>query len=163
MTDVERAHRLVWVDLQTNAKDAGEGDLTCIALVVTNENLDIVAHGPELQIGAQTTLLAAEDRLLAFLAEHCDPRSAPLCGDTVWKDKQTLVRCMPRVMAFLHYRIVDVATLRQLAALWYSELPVQQAPSQTPHPGTSHAAIGTAIAELRRYRNELFIPSGTRE
>lgn len=153
----DRSHRLVWVDLHTNAHDTSVGDITSIGMVVTDENLEVVAQGPEIQVDAGS-LVSAEDELLAFLAEHCDRRTAPLCGDVGWKDKQTLTRCMPRVMEFLHYRIVDIATLRQLAALWYPELQIPQAASDTPH-----AAIASAIAELRRYRSELFIASETKE
>lgn len=153
----DRAHRLVWVELRTDHADPGVGQLTLIGMVVTDEHLAIVAHGPQIQIDADTPVAAAEEQLLAFLASHCEPRTAPLCGDTVWKDKQTLLRCMPRVMEFLHYRIVDVATLRQLAELWSPGL--AQAPRA--HDGAPHEAIDAAIAELDHYRRALFISSQT--
>ncbi len=175
--------RLVWVDLEMTGLDPATCHIVEVAVLVTDGELGVVAEGPELvvhqpddvlaamppvvrdmharsglteQIRRSTTSLAqAEDAVLAFLTEHVTPKNAPLCGNSVWKDKQFLEKYMPRVMEHLHYRIVDVSTIKELAARWYP-------PSmQMPKKAEKHRAledIKESIAELAFYRRSLFVP-----
>jgi len=150
----DRARRLVWVDLETTGFDAGEPEILEIATLVTDDQLQIVACGPTLTIQSPLTIADAERMTLDFLREHTDERSAPLCGDTVWKDKQLLERWMPSVVSHLHYRLVDVATIKELARRWYG-VPF--------HESARGAEIGArrgverSISELAYYRSKVFI------
>jgi oligoribonuclease len=175
--------RLVWVDLEMTGLDPETCVIVEIAVLVTDGDLHVIAEGPQLvihqpeeelakmapivqemharsgltdQIRQSTTTLAeAEAQVLSFLVQHCAAKSAPLCGNSIWKDKQFLERYMPRVMEHLHYRIVDVSTLKELAARWYP-------PSMhMPKKGEKHRAlddIKESIAELSFYRKTLFVP-----
>lgn len=151
-----------------------------IATLVTDAELNVVAEGPELvihhedavldamdewctrhhgisgltaQVKASTiSLEQAESLTLDFIAAHCGARTAPLCGNTIWQDRRFLVRYMPRVDAHLHYRLVDVSTIKELARRWYPDLKV-------PAKSDSHRAmddIRESIAELRFYRSNVF-------
>lgn len=176
----ELPKRLVWVDLEMTGLDPAESIILEIATLVTNEDLEIVAVGPELVIHATeaelsrmapivvemhqkngltervrastTTLEEAEEATHAFLAQHVAEKTAPLCGNSVWKDKQFIEKYMPRVMGLLHYRIVDVSSIKELVRRWYPALP-------PPEKSERHRAlddIKESIAELSHYRRNVF-------
>ena len=69
------------------------------------------------------SLEEAERQTLEFIKEHVPKRTAPLCGNSVWNDRQFLVKEMPSVAKYLHYRMVDVSTIKELARRWYPGLP----------------------------------------
>ncbi len=175
--------RLVWVDLEMTGLDPAEHVIVEIAVLVTDGDLALVAEGPDLVIhqpdaelakmapvvaemharsgltdkirASTVTLAQAEDAVASFVAAHCARGVAPLCGNSVWKDKQFLERYMPRVMEHLHYRIVDVSTIKELASRWYP--PAMRAPAKA----EKHRAlddIRESIAELSHYRRVLFVP-----
>lgn len=152
------------------------------AVIVTNGALDIVAEGPNLIIHQPEEVLSqmdewntkqhgesglidkvrastvteamAESELLAFVRQYCAPRSAPLAGNSVHHDRRFLQRYMPAFDAFLHYRIVDVSTVKELCRRWYPEVLASAPPK-----GESHRAlddIRESIAELRYYRTAVF-------
>jgi oligoribonuclease len=150
----ERAGRLVWIDIETSGADPAAPTIREIATLVTDDQLSIVGRGPQLVIEDAVTLADAERLTLAFLREHVDERSAPLCGDTVWKDKQLLERWLPAVVAHLHYRLVDVATIRELADRWYDEPAPEPAAADAGGPWRS---VERSIAELAAYRRKLFV------
>ncbi len=176
----ELEKRLVWVDLEMTGLDPAESIILEIATLVTNEDLEVVAVGPELVIHAteaelsrmapivvemhqkngltdrvrasKTTLAEAEEATYAFLAQHVAPKTAPLCGNSVWKDKQFMEKYMPRVMGLLHYRIVDVSSIKELVRRWYPAVP-------PPEKSERHRAlddIKESIAELSHYRRGVF-------
>ncbi len=151
-----------------------------IATIITDAELRIIAEGPDLVIHhddavldamdewctkhhgasgltaavkASTLSLAdAEAQTLAFVAEHCAPRSSPLCGNTIWQDRRFLVRYMPSLDAHLHYRLVDVSTIKELSRRWYPDV-------KAPPKSESHRAlddIRESIAELAFYRASVF-------
>ena len=121
-----------------------------IATVVTDGDLEVVAEGPTLAVHRDEATLAAMDRwntehhtasglvervrksavsqteaeavTLAFVEQHCAAQTAPLCGNSVWQDRRFLVRQMPALNAYLHYRIVDVSTVKELARRWRPQL-----------------------------------------
>ena len=177
----DRAGRLVWMDLEMTGLDPERCVIVEIATLVTDAELNIVAEGPNLVVhqtdeeldkmddfvvqmhtrsglldrikASQVVLVEAEAQTLTFLEEHVDPRSAPLCGNSIWKDRQFVERYLPKVDGHLHYRNVDVSTLKELFRRWY---PDRYAP---PDKAETHRAlddIRESIAELRYYR-ETFI------
>ena len=104
--------------------------------------------------GSEVDEREAERQTLAFLQEHTPPRSAPLAGNSVWQDRRFLTEYMPAVEAHLHYRLVDVSTVKELARRW-SPAVLAGAPSKR---GTHRALddIRESIAELRYYRAAMF-------
>lgn len=152
-----------------------------VATLITNADLAIVAEGPALAIHQEEAVLAAMDEwntrhhaasgltervrrsevslveaeavTLAFVERHCAPQSAPLCGNSVWQDRRFLARHMPVLNEYLHYRIVDVSTVKELAARWRPAL-VDGFEKQNTHRALDD--IRESIAELRHYREHFF-------
>ena len=168
---------MVWVDCEMTGLDPARHVILEIATIITDFDLTIVARGPELAIrqsaarmramdpwprkthtasglldrvaGEGVTLADAEAQTLRFVRTYCYANSAPLCGNSVWQDKRFLARYMPAFHDFLHYRIVDVSTVKQLVAHW---LPDQQyAPVKT-ETHRALADIEESIAELTAYK-----------
>lgn len=180
----ERARRMVWVDLEMTGLDPSVATIVEIATVITDEQLQPIATGPELVIHASeeqlakmppvvvemhersgltarvrasnVTLEQAERETLAFLREHVDERTAPLCGNSVWKDKQFLERYMPAITQHLHYRIVDVSTIKELVRRWY---PPGFAAAKKAERHRALDDIHESIEELRLYRERVFVPA----
>ena len=173
---------LVWMDLEMTGLDPERDRILEIAALITDAQLQVVAEGPNLVVHQPDELLAAmdewntqhhgesgltervrsstvserdaEEAVLAFLAEHCAPQTVPLAGNSVHQDRRFLRRYMPTVDAFLHYRIVDVSTVKELGRRWYPE-----AYARRPQKNATHRAlddIQESIAELRYYREAFF-------
>jgi oligoribonuclease len=111
------------------------------------------------QIEASTVSLEdAGAQTLAFIKEHVpDARSVPLCGNSIGTDRRFLARYLPEIEEYLHYRSVDVSTIKELARRWYPG-----ALSALPRKATAHRAlddIRESIDELRFYRERLFVPT----
>lgn len=171
---------LVWIDLEMSGLDPETCRILEIATIVTDAELRIVAEGPDIvvhqpdevldamddwctkhhgdsgltaQVRASTIDLAeAEAQTIAFLEQHTERGTSPLCGNSVWQDRRFIAKYMPRLDAFLHYRLVDVSTVKELVRRWY--------PSVEPPPkAESHRALGDireSIAELAYYRQHVF-------
>lgn len=157
-----------------------------IATLVTDAELQVVAEGPELVVhqpeevlagmdawnrehhgasglidrvrASSVTLAEAESRTLAFLQAHVPERGCPLAGNSVHQDRRFLSRWMPAVEGWLHYRIVDVSTLKELARRWAPRV-VEAAPAKA---GRHRALedIRESIEELRWYRDHFLRPGG---
>lgn len=106
---------------------------------------------------ASLTVSEAEDAVLAFLRTHlADPRQVPLCGNSIGTDRRFLARYMPKVESSLHYRSIDVSSLKELARRWYPEV-LEHMPQKNP----AHRALDDvrdSIAELRYYRTTILRP-----
>jgi oligoribonuclease len=168
--------RLVWIDLEMTGLDPKKCTIVEIATIVTNTNLDIIEEGPNLvihqpeevlagmndyvrslhtrsglldQIRASTvTLDEATEQTLAFIKKHVPSGVVPLCGNSVWKDREFLDAYMPQIVAHLHYRMIDVSTLKELVRRW---CPSREAPKKK----ETHRAlddIRESIQELAHYR-----------
>ncbi|HEY8431912.1 MAG TPA: oligoribonuclease [Sandaracinaceae bacterium] len=175
--------RLVWIDLEMSGLDPSRERILEIATIVTDGQLEIVAEGPELVIHQPDAVLdamdewnrshhgssglvervrastiteaEAEDRTLAFLRSHVGERSAPLAGNSVHQDRLFLARYMPRLERYLHYRNVDVSTVKELVRRWYPK-----AFDARPTKKATHRAlddIRESIEELRYYRRAVFV------
>lgn len=174
---------LIWIDMEMTGLDPDREHVLEIASLVTDAELEIIAEGPDLVIHQSDEILAAmgewctehhgqsglteqsrrstvslaeaERQTLEFLRAHCQPGESPLCGNSVGQDRRFLVRHMPTLEAFLHYRIVDVSTIKELCRRWYPELPPLAKRE-------SHRAlddIRESIEELRYYREAAFRPT----
>jgi oligoribonuclease len=181
----EAAPRLVWVDLEMTGLDPQTCTIVEIATIVTDSELTVLAEGPCLvirppddalarmstfvrelhvksglldRIHASTVTLAdAQRETVAFLEQHASKGTSPLCGNSVWKDRAFLEVYMPEVVALLHYRMIDVSTLKELVRRWYPP------PFHAPKKKEAHRAlddIRESIEELRWYRSRVFINAG---
>ncbi len=155
-----------------------------IATLITDDELEIVAEGPELVVHATEDDLAKMDAVvvdmhtksgllpairsstitleeagaqtLAFLQEHLEPGTTPLCGNSIGMDRRFLDRHLPEIEQFLHYRSIDVSTIKELTRRWYPGV-LEAAPRKA----VAHRAlddIKESIAELRHYRTTVFKP-----
>ena len=94
----------------------------------------------------------AQAQTLGFLKEHVEPNTAPLCGNSVWNDKRFLEKEMPDIVEFLHYRMIDVSTVKELARRWYPDVPRYEKKG-------AHLAlddIRESVEELRHFRERVF-------
>lgn len=177
---------LVWMDLEMTGLNPDAETILEIATLITNNALELVAEGPVLAIHAPEHILAAMDQwnrehhtasgliararastispteaerqTLEFVKRYCHARTAPLCGNSVYQDRRFLARYMPRLEAYLHYRNIDVSTVKELVRRWYPHGP------QPPEKKHSHLAlddIRESIEELRFYRQCFFSPITT--
>ena len=171
------------MDLEMTGLDPDRNVIVEIATIITDDDLAIVAEGPDLVVHATDEQLAAMDpvvvrmhtesgllerirssqltleeagaQTLAFLREHVpEARTVPLCGNSIGTDRRFLARYLPEIEDHLHYRCVDVSTIKELARRWAPEL-VRSAPTKA---GTHRALddIRESIDELRHYKAHLF-------
>jgi oligoribonuclease len=177
--------RLVWADCEMTGLDLRRDALIEIAVLVTDselrvldEGVDIVITAPdELLDGMQpvvremhahsglteavrassTTVAEAEQQVLDYLRKHVpEARTVPLCGNSIATDRAFLARDMPKLDAFLHYRMVDVSSIKELCRRWYPRVYFCQ-----PQKGLAHRALADvkeSIRELRYYRSTVFVP-----
>jgi len=171
------------MDLEMTGLDHDHDVIVEIATIVTDDDLAIVAEGPDLVVHADEAALArmgdvvrtmhtssglldqirastidlatAGAETLAFIQEHVpEPRTVPLCGNSIGTDRRFLTRWLPEIEEYLHYRSVDVSSVKELARRWYPE-----AVAKAPGKHGSHRAlddIRESIAELRYYREAVF-------
>jgi oligoribonuclease len=171
------------MDLEMTGLDPERDSIVEIATLLTDDQLEIVAEGPDLVVAAPAEALAAMDEVvrvmhtrsglltailastttlaeagkstLAFLREHIDaPGTVPLCGNSIGTDRRFLAAWLPEVEQFLHYRSVDVSTVKELARRWYPDVY-----AAAPKKAGAHRAlddIKESVAELRYYREKLF-------
>lgn len=169
--------RLIWLDLEMTGLDPEKERIIEAAVVVTEPDLTVVAEGPVMVIHQSDELLdamdawnkgthgksglidkvkastlteeQAETQLLEFLAQYVPSGKSPLCGNTVGQDRRFLVKYMPRLEAFFHYRNLDVSTLKELALRWKPEV-YRSFAKQSRHEAL--ADIYESIDELKHYR-----------
>jgi oligoribonuclease len=177
--------RMVWIDCEMTGLDLVRDALVEIAVVVTDSDLNVLGDGVDIVIKPPaeslvdmnqvvidmhtssglldelpngTTLAEAQERVLAYVTEHVpEPRKAPLAGSSVYTDRGFLSRDMPELDAHLHYRLVDVSTLKELARRWYP-----RAYYNAPEKHGGHRALADildSIEELKYYREALFVPA----
>jgi oligoribonuclease len=173
---------LVWIDLEMTGLNPEVDAILEIATIVTNNELDILGTGPSLAIHQEDTQLAvmdewnknqhgrsglidavrassvtisqAEEQTLAFLKEYCEKNSAPLCGNSVWQDRIFLRKYMPRLDDFLHYRIIDVSSIKEAIKRWYPGNPYENFVKTENH--RAQEDIVQSIEELKHYRTYFF-------
>lgn len=175
----ETMANLVWMDLEMSGLDPERDTILEIATLVTDSDLEIVAEGPVIAVHQTDAILEAMDDwnrehhaasgltarvrasridlaeaervTLDFVREHAEERTSPLCGNSIWQDRRFLARYMPKLESYLHYRIIDVSSIKELARRWY--------PSTVPEKKNTHVALDDvreSIEELRAYRRTIF-------
>ncbi len=177
--------RLVWIDCEMTGLDLGADALIEVAALVTDFDLNVLGEGVDVVIRPEqealdqmidfvrnmhtesgllealphgVTLDEAEQMVLAYIREHCPEGSRPpLAGNTVATDRAFLARDMPDLESFLHYRIVDVSSIKELARRWYPRA-YYNAPAKTGN-HRALADIQESIEELRYYRSAVFVPT----
>ena len=174
------------MDLEMTGLEPARNVIVEIATLVTDDDLAIVAEGPDLVVSATPEQLAAMDDVvrdmhtrsgllpaieastvtleaagretLAFIREHVpEARTVPLCGNSIGTDRRFLAAYLPEIENYLHYRSVDVSTVKELATRWYPG-----ALGRVPKKASSHRAlddIRESIDELRWYRAHVFKPA----
>jgi len=177
--------RLVWIDCEMTGLDLTRDALIEIACLVTDSELVVLDEGLDLiikppaealdqmedvvrtmhttsgllaELPAGVTLAEAQDQVLAYIRRYVrEPRRVPLAGNSIATDRAFIARDMPELDAFLHYRMVDVSSIKELARRWYPRTYFASPPKRGGH--RALADITESIQELRYYRATVFVPA----
>jgi len=183
MSETNGTDRIVWIDCEMTGLDFKNDLLVEIACVITNAELEVVAEGLNIVIQAPAdrlenmdpfvvnmhtesgllpeipngvSLEAAEAQLFEYISSHIpEANKAPLAGSSVHVDRIFLQRDMPRIDSYLHYRIIDVSSIKELVRRWYP-----RAYFASPIKTGNHRALGDildSINELKYYRDAVFV------
>jgi oligoribonuclease len=177
-------HHLVWVDCEMTGLDVEKDVLIEVAALVTDSELnvlgagvDVVIHAEEAALGSMVeivremhdksgltdavrastvTVADAEDMIMTYIRSFVtEPRTAPLCGNSIATDRGFLARYMPSFDEYLHYRMIDVSSIKELCRRWYPRTYFGQ-----PAKGLAHRALADiqeSIRELEYYRHAIFV------
>ncbi|MFD6177370.1 MULTISPECIES: oligoribonuclease [unclassified Isoptericola] len=184
MSPANPNERIVWIDCEMTGLDLRADALVEVAAVVTDSELNVLGEGVDVvvappaaaleqmndfvrdmhttsglleELPAGTTLAEAEQAVLDYVREWVpDPGKAPLAGNSVGTDKMFLDRDMPELVGHLHYRIVDVSSIKELARRWYPRVYFASPKKEGGH--RALADILESIDELRYYREALLVP-----
>jgi oligoribonuclease len=178
------ADRIVWLDCEMTGLDINRDEIVEIACIVTEADLTevdagvsfVVKPNPAALVGMDPVVVdmhttsglleeipngiplqEAEQRVLAYVQQHiAEPRKAPLAGSSVYVDRGFLAKYMPSLDAYLHYRLIDVSSVKEIVRRWYPRVYFA-----TPEKTGNHRALADtreSIAELRYYRDAAFVP-----
>ena len=178
---MSRKDNLIWIDLEMTGLNPDQHRIIEIATVITDKELAVLAEGPVFAIHQAEDSLAAMDEwntrqhansgltervrasqvseqeaerlTLEFIRQHVDQGASPICGNSICQDRRFLIRHMPDLAAYFHYRNLDVSTLKILAKLWLPEVG-NRFEKKSVH--LALADIHDSIRELRFYREHLF-------
>ncbi len=176
------AANLVWMDLEMTGLNPDTDLIIEMATIITDSNLEVLAEGPVFAIAtpeenlaamdewnqthhsasglldrvrkSSVSMLEAEAQTLAFLEKWVEKDTAPLCGNSIWQDRRFLSRHMPALESYLHYRIIDVSSLKELARRWRPDL-LNTLNKENAH--TALADIRESIDELKLYRDQFLL------
>jgi oligoribonuclease len=176
---------LVWMDLEMTGLDHTSDVIVEIATIITDDDLAIIAEGPDLVIHQPDEILAEMDQVvvdmhtksglleqikasdvtleaagaatLDFIRQHVpEPATVPLCGNSIGTDRRFLANYLPDIENHLHYRSIDVSSVKELVKRWYPDIDTQR-----PRGAGSHRAlddIRESIREMAYYRSNVFVP-----
>jgi len=175
--------RLVWIDCEMTGLDLTKDALIEVAALVTDFELNVLGEGVDVvvkppaesleqmdpfvrdmhtasgllvELDNGVTVNEAEQLVLDYIKEHCpDGSRPPLAGNTIGTDRMFLARDMPELETFLHYRVVDVSSIKELARRWYPRAYFNAPPKRGNH--RALADIQESIEELRYYRAAVFV------
>lgn len=182
MRNNNQSENLIWIDLEMSGLDPQTDLILEIASIVTDSSLNVIAEGPNLVINQDKELFSrmddwnqshhttsglwdqvlqssistmqAQSQTLDFLKEHCEAKVSPLCGNSIAQDKMFLLKHMPELADFMHYRLIDVSTIKELTKRWYKNGP-RPAAKKGMHRALDD--IKESIEELRFYREKFFL------
>ncbi len=175
---------LVWMDLEMTGLDHTSDVIVEIATLITDDDLNIVAEGPDLVVHATDEQLEAMDpfvvsmhtksglldqikasaitledagaETLAFIKEHVpEERTVPLCGNSIGTDRRFLAAYLPEIEEYLHYRSIDVSSVKELVKRWYPDLDANRPRGQGSHRALDD--IRESVRELVYYREHVFL------
>ncbi|MFN8034377.1 MAG: oligoribonuclease [Acidimicrobiia bacterium] len=177
--------RLVWIDLEMTGLDPDRHVIVELAVLVTDarleildDGLDLVVHQPAEDLAgmddfvramhtksgllpaieaSEIDLAAAGTRALDYVRGHCAEGTAPLCGNTIGMDRRFLARYLPDLDGYLHYRSIDVSSLKELCRRWYPKVYKHRPSKKETHRALDD--IRESVAELRFYREKILVPA----
>jgi len=180
----DRGKYFVWLDLEMTGLDPERHAIIEIATVITDGQINIVAAGPDLAIAQSVealrameawskrthkksglldrvqkeglSLKEAEEQTLAFVRRYCGRKQSPLCGNSIGHDRRFLIKYMPTLHDYFHYRNIDVSTIKELVQRWY---PKNSLPPKKKAVHRAMDDIQESISELLLYRVNYFKPS----
>ena len=176
---------LIWIDLEMSGLELPQDVILEAAVIITNNQLDVLAEGPLLVIhypdevldnmndwckkqhglsgltqavkDSTITLEQAQARLIDFLKPYISLGQGVLCGNSVWQDKAFIRAHMPELDALLHYKIIDVSSIKEVILRWYPKNPLIEFKKQDLHRALPD--IRESIEELAHYRKHFFVPA----
>ncbi|UCH80168.1 MAG: oligoribonuclease [Nitrospiraceae bacterium] len=176
-----RQSNLVWMDLEMSGLDPEQNTILEIATLITDFKLEVIAEGPVIAIHQTDELLDSMDEwntnchnetgltervrksdiemkdaeitTLDFIKEHVDQNRSPLCGNTIWQDRRFLIKYMPDLESFFHYRNIDVSSIKEICTRWYPDLPRFE--KKKVH--SAMKDIRESVEELKYYRVNIFL------
>lgn len=176
-------NNLVWIDLEMTGLNPETDTILEIATIITDNELNELAVCPSFVIHHSDSVLSAispevkkllqstgifeavktstisleqaEEETLECIQKYCTANTAVLCGNSVWVDRLFLKKYMPKLHAFLHYRLIDVSTVKELVKRWYKKNPNTEFKKKNMHRALDD--IRESIAELQYYRDQFFI------
>lgn len=179
---MKREGVMVWLDMEMTGLEPDTDRIIEVATIITDAQLSVIAEGPELVIHQPNHVLDAMDEwnrkhhgesgliervkrstvsvadaeaeTLRFISQYVGERIAPLAGNSIHQDRRFIARYMPQLDRYLHYRMIDVSTVKELGKRWYPDI-IERAPKKK----NSHRAlddIRESIEELKFFRRNLF-------
>jgi oligoribonuclease len=174
---------LVWIDLEMTGLNADYDVILEIATIITDSQLNIIAQGPSLVVyqsdgalsvmeeyvrnmhvksgltekvrSSKVSLNEAYEQTFTFIKQHCTKHQALLAGNSVWQDRAFLLKYMPDIVKFLHYRIIDISSVKMLVRSWYPTSPYVNFKKPESHRALED--VKESIEELKHYRQHFFI------
>ncbi len=182
MANLQSENNLLWLDLEMTGLNPQKHTIIEIATLITDNDLNVIAEGPAMVIHhdeaimdkieewsrkthtksglldkvklSKIDLQTAQEMTLEFVSCYCPPQKSPLCGNSIGHDRRFLERYMPKLVAYLHYRNVDVSTVKELVRRWYPN------GVTVPKKKAKHLALDDiyeSIDEMKFYREHYFI------
>lgn len=180
---MEHSNNLIWMDLEMTGLNPEKDVIVEIATIITDNHLNELEEGPSLVIhhsqetfnrmvdvvtdmhtksglitkSLESTISTqeAEKQTLDFIQRFCDVRTTPLCGNSIYNDRNFLKNHMPNITNFLHYRVIDVSSVKELVHRWYPNDEHAHFPKKSNHRALDD--VRASIAELKHYRKYFFI------
>jgi len=174
--------KLVWMDLEMTGLDSDRDVIIEMATLITDTELNIIAEGPEIVIqrhqelfetmdswnrehhtksglwakvvSSNITQNEAEQTTIDFLKQHMGPKESPLCGNSIWQDRRFIAKHMKELDAFLHYRLLDVSSVKIIGKMWYPKEFEKNSEKKSSHRALDD--IKESIEELKSYRQLIF-------
>lgn len=177
-----RNTNFIWLDLEMTGLELEKDVILEIATVITDDQLNVVAEGPNIAIHQPTETLEnmnawcrnqhsksglttsclnsiisvaqAEQQTLDFVMQHCKQKAGILCGNSIWQDRNFLQKYMPNLTNHLHYKMIDVTSVQQILKAWHPDNQNVEFKKQELHRALPD--VYESIAELKHYKNNFF-------